>query len=189
MRVVSGSARGRKLKSVPGDGTRPILDRVKTALFDILRPRLAGWKVLDLFAGSGAVGIEALSQGAAHCIFVDLSREAVRTIHENLEHTGLSAHAEVRTTDAFRYLRHTHKSFDLIYVAPPQFHTLWEQALHTIAERPDLVSAQGMVIAQIDPREYEALQLAAFAEIEQRKYGNTLLVFYTKRSTTEACAR
>jgi 16S rRNA (guanine966-N2)-methyltransferase len=181
MRVVSGTARGKQLKSVPGDTTRPILDRVKTSLFDILRPHLPGWQVLDLFAGSGAVGIEALSQGAAHCTFLDLEARAVATIRENLSATGLSERSEVRHTDAFRYLCHVKKSFDLIYIAPPQYHTLWEQALHTIAERPELVTADGLVVVQIDPQEYEAQHLAAFEETDQRKYGNTLLVFYKKR--------
>ena len=182
MRVVSGSARGRKLKPVPGDSTRPILDRVKTALFDIIRPRLPEIQMLDLFAGSGAVGIEALSQGAAHCTFLDLNEKAARTIRENLESTGFSAQGEVRHTDAFRYLRHTTtKSFDLIYIAPPQYETLWTQALQTIGEHPELVRSGGMLIAQIDPTEDEAINMTAFEETEQRKDGNTLLVFYSKR--------
>ncbi len=180
MRVVSGSARGKPLKAVPGDGTRPILDRVKTALFDILRPEIEGITVLDLFGGAGSVGIEALSQGASHCTFLDLSTAAVKTIKENLETTGLNAKAEVRHTDAFGYLRNTRKQFDLIYVAPPQFKSLWVQAMQTIGERPELVSENGLVIAQIDPTEYESVALASFGEEQQRKYGSTLLVFYRK---------
>ena len=180
MRVVSGKARGISLNSVPGDGTRPILDRVKTALFDILRPRIQGIRVLDLFGGAGSVGIEALSQGAEHCVFLDLSAAAVKTIKENLAATRLSDQAEVRHTDAFGYLRHTSKTFDLLYVAPPQFESLWVQAMHIVAERPELVSENGLVIVQIDPKEYEALQLADFKEVQQRSYGNTLLVFYER---------
>ena len=82
MRVVGGSARGATLLLVPGDGTRPILDRVKTALFDILRPRISGAVMLDLFGGSGSVGIEALSQGAAHCTFIERGHKAVATIND-----------------------------------------------------------------------------------------------------------
>src|SRR6059058_5044469 len=104
MRVVGGSARGKRLLVVPGRGTRPILDRVKTSLFDILRPRIAGMEMLDLFAGSGSVGIEALSQGAAFCTFLDLGRQAVATIERNLANTGFSDRAEVRRMDAFEYL-------------------------------------------------------------------------------------
>ena len=103
MRVVSGSARGKKLLLVPGRGTRPILDRVKTSLFDMLRPRIEGMHVLDLFAGSGSVGIEALSQGAAHCTFTDLGDKAVATIRKNLASTGFSDRADVRQTDAFGF--------------------------------------------------------------------------------------
>jgi len=178
MRVIAGTAKGRKLLAVPGDGTRPILDRVKTPLFDILRPEIQGARVLDLFAGSGAVGIEALSQGAAHCTFLDLSRPAIDTIKANLETTGFVASAEVRHYDAFSFLRNSAKSFDLIYVAPPQYESLWVQAMQTIAERPEIVTPTGLVVVQIDPKEYEALSLTQFQETEQRKYGNTLLVFY-----------
>ena len=84
MRVVAGSARGKKLSVVPGHGTRPILDRVKTSLFDVLRPRMPGMDMLDLFAGSGSVGIEALSQGAASCTFIDCGDKAIATIRKNL---------------------------------------------------------------------------------------------------------
>jgi 16S rRNA (guanine(966)-N(2))-methyltransferase RsmD len=178
MRVIGGLARGRKLQSVPGDSTRPILDRVKTALFDILRPRLAGWRVLDVFAGSGGVGIEALSQGASHCTFLDLNANAIATIRANLENVRMTSQAEVRQTDAFSYLKKTNKSFDLIFVAPPQYKALWIEAMHIIAERPALLNPGGLIIAQIDPKEYELLSLSAFQELRQNKYGNTLLVFY-----------
>ena len=181
MRVIGGLAKGRKLASVPGDTTRPILDRVKTALFDILRPRLDGLSVLDLFAGSGSVGIEALSQGAARCVFLDINQKAVQTIRHNLHAAELTALAEVRNTDAIGYLRKTCKVFDLIFVAPPQYKALWIESLHTIAERPGLLSENGEVIAQIDPREYERLSLAHLQEVRQVKHGNTLLVFYSKR--------
>src|SRR5947207_311624 len=132
MRVVAGSARGQKLLVVPGHGTRPILDRVKTSLFDMLRPRIPGMTVLDLFAGSGSVGIEALSQGAAHCTFIDRGHLAVATIKRNLALTGFSDRAEVRQTDAFGYLRGSKRSFDLIYIAPPQYKSLWVEAMHQI---------------------------------------------------------
>lgn len=178
MRVIGGTAKGRALASVPGDSTRPILDRVKVPLFDILRPTLPGISVLDLFGGTGAVGIEALSQGAEHCVFLDTNAKAVATIKHNLDVTGLTAQAEVRHTDAFIYLKNTTRSFDLIFVAPPQYKGIWIEALHLIAERPHLLKSSGRVIVQIDPKEYEALDLAAFKETQQRRYGNTVLVFY-----------
>jgi 16S rRNA (guanine966-N2)-methyltransferase len=194
MRVVAGSARGKKLLVVPGHGTRPILDRVKTALFDILRPRIPGMDVLDLFAGSGSVGIEALSQGAAHCTFIDLGHPAVATIKRNLATTGFSDRAEVRQADAFAYLGGTARSFDLIYIAPPQYKDLWVEAMHRIAARPEVLRgplaeageepASGLAIVQIDPREYERLELGEIREVRQKRYGNTLLVFFERSSVS-----
>jgi len=178
VRVVSGSARGRKLLAVPGDLTRPILDRVKTALFDTIRPQIQAAKVLDLFGGTGAIGIEALSQGAAHCIFLDLSKLAAETIRKNLAITEFTPQAEVRQADAFSYLRTTSKQFDLIFIAPPQYQGIWIEAIRTIAERPNIVSPAGTVIVQIDPKEYETLDCTGITEQQQRKYGNTLLVYY-----------
>jgi 16S rRNA (guanine966-N2)-methyltransferase len=188
MRVVAGSARGKKLLVVPGHGTRPILDRVKTALFDILRPRIPGMNMLDLFAGSGSVGIEALSQGAAHSTFIDATHKAIATIKRNLASTGFSDRAEVRHADAFGYLRGTKRSFDLIYIAPPQYKSLWVEAMQLIAERPgvlnrrsaesDEVEPSGLAIVQIDPREYQSLELTEIRETKQRRYGNSLLVFF-----------
>jgi 16S rRNA (guanine966-N2)-methyltransferase len=193
LRVVGGSARGKRLILVPGQGTRPILDRVKTALFDILRPRIAGSHFLDLFAGSGSVGIEALSQGAAWCTFIDRAPRAVATIKTNLQATGLAHQAEVLRGDGRDYLRDTKRSFDVIYIAPPQYKKIWIDALGRLAERPELVERpvaipetehpSGIAIAQIDPREYEVLDLGVIEETRQKRYGNTLLVFYERGST------
>jgi 16S rRNA (guanine(966)-N(2))-methyltransferase RsmD len=186
--VVGGSARGAKLNVVPGHGTRPILDRVKTALFDILRPRIEGTIMLDLFAGSGSVGIEALSQGAAHCTFIDRGHKAVATIKKNLELTGLADRARVLHTDAFQYLKGTTETFDLIYIAPPEYQNLWAEAMPLIAGRLVAPSAgvqefddhsePALAIVQIDPREYRELELGPIREVRQKRYGNTLLVFY-----------
>ena len=191
MRVVGGTARGTRLLVVPGSGTRPVMDRVKTALFDILRPRIESITMLDLFAGSGSIGIEALSQGAAHCTLIDKGHKAVATIKKNLDLTGLADRAQVLHTDALAYLRGTTETFDLIYVAPPQYHELWLEALRLIASRPELLRRSaaddeegapgGLVIAQIDPKEYESVDLGTIAEVRQKRYGNTLLVFYERR--------
>jgi 16S rRNA (guanine966-N2)-methyltransferase len=186
MRVVGGSARGKALQMVPGDGTRPILDRVKTALFDILRPRIADMAVLDLFAGSGSVGIEALSQGAGHCTFLDRGEKAVATIKRNLASTGLADRADVRRADAMEFLKTANTAFDLIYIAPPQYKELWVGALRLLAARPELLRGPddeaddegGMAIVQIDPKEYAALALEPLHETRQKRYGNTLLLFY-----------
>jgi 16S rRNA (guanine(966)-N(2))-methyltransferase RsmD len=184
MRVISGTAKGRTLKAVPGDSTRPILDRAKVPLFDILRARLPDINILDLFGGTGQIGIEALSQGAAHCVFIDTNARAVATIKDNLATTQLSDKAEVRHTDAFVYLKNCSRTFDLIFVAPPQYKGIWIEAMRLIAERPHLLTDDGLIVVQIDPKEYEPLELATFKEDSQRKYGNTLFVFYTKAEVT-----
>src|SRR5437667_11704194 len=105
MRVVTGEAKGRKLKGPKTPGTRPIIDRVKTALFDILSWRVEDARFLDLFAGTGGVGIEALSRGAASATFIEMSVPIVKLIRENLAITAMSQHAEVLHMDSFRFLQ------------------------------------------------------------------------------------
>src|SRR5512135_1977086 len=118
VRVIAGSAKGRKLKSVPGDTTRPITDRVKEALFNILGADVLDSRWWDVFAGTGAVGIEALSRGAAYVLFTDLNRLPIDTIKSNLASSGLAARAEVRRADAFALLGSPGKGqFHYIYVA------------------------------------------------------------------------
>ena len=143
MRVVGGSARGRPLLQVPGSGTRPIMDRVKQSLFDVLRPRISGMAVLDLFAGSGSVGIEALSQGAGCCTFIDSSHKAVATIKRNLETTGFLDRSLVLHTDGLQYLKGTTETFDLIYIAPPQYKGLWTEALRLVSGQLRMASGPG----------------------------------------------
>lgn len=184
MRVIAGIAKGRRLRSVPGDVTRPITDRVKESLFNILGDFIVEARVLDLFAGTGAVGIEALSRGAAHVVFIDKSSAALQTVRANLQHTRLSDQAVVLRTDAFRYLAGPIEApFDFVYVAPPQYHRLWADALQALDKRPAWLTAHpewgsGVVVAQIHPREYQVLSLDNLVEYDQRKYGSTLLCFY-----------
>lgn len=186
MRIIAGKAKGRKLKMVPGDTTRPITDRVKEALFNIIRLDLPGGSFLDLFAGTGSVGIEALSQGAKYVRFLDRNRKAIEIIHENLKHSDLLDGAEVLQMDAFALLgRRPDKAFDYVYVAPPQYKGMWKKAILEIDNQPGWLVSDGWVIAQIDPKEYESLELAHFSEFDQRKYGNTMLVFYERARTDD----
>lgn len=182
LRVISGSARGRKLKSVPGDTTRPVTDKVKQALFNILAGDVAGSTWWDLFAGTGAVGIEAISRGAALVRFSDLNRAPIETIEWNLEHCGFTAQSEIRRGDAFAMLAtHANKQFEFIYIAPPQYKELWSRALLALDEKPGWLTGTGWAIVQIDPKEYRDLELKNLEEIEQRRYGSTLLVFYGQK--------
>jgi len=179
MRIIGGKARGRKLRAVPGEVTRPITDRVKEALFNILGADVQAATFLDLFAGSGSVGLEALSRGAAYVRFVDLSRQAVATVRANLTLTGLNAGAEVLHMDAFTLLqRPPDRCFDYVYVAPPQYQGLWKRALLALDANPAWLSENAWVIAQIHPKEYQPLSLKHLSEFDQRRYGSTLLVFY-----------
>jgi 16S rRNA (guanine966-N2)-methyltransferase len=119
MRVIAGTAKGRKLKSVPGEGTRPVTDRVKESLFDILGADVRDAHFLDLFAGTGGVGIEALSRGAAEAVFVEQGRAALETIRANLTITRLANRARIVRADVFTFLASTPESpFDYIYIAP-----------------------------------------------------------------------
>ena len=182
LRVISGSARGRKLKSVPGDTTRPITDRVKEALFNILAGDVVDSTWWDLFAGTGAVGIEALSRGASKVLFTDLNRAPIETVKWNLEHCGFGTRAEIRLGDAFAMLAASPgKAFEFIYIAPPQFKKMWSHALLALDENIGWLTETGWAIAQIAPKEYQALELKNLEEIDQRKYGSTLLVFYEQK--------
>lgn len=192
MRVISGKARGRQLRRVPGDTTRPMMDRAKESLFNILGRRVVGTRWLDLFAGTGQVGIEALSRGAAEVVFLDTARAAIRTIHENLTTTRLQEGAKVILTDAFQYLKHGgFRPFDVVYVAPPQYKELWSAALRLIdGEVAEYLTAEGIVIVQIDPKEFQELTLENLVLYDKRRYGNTLLCFYQKvTADTESLAR
>lgn len=179
IRVIAGTARGTRLRTVPGDSTRPIMDRVKENLFNILGMDVPNSTWLDMFAGTGSVGIEALSRGATSARFLDNNRNAIQTIRTNLKTTRLTENAEIIQTDALAYLAHpADTAFDYIFIAPPQYKSLWATALRVVDENPGWLSDESWVIAQIDPLEMQAVELENLVEIDQRRYGNTLLLFY-----------
>jgi 16S rRNA (guanine(966)-N(2))-methyltransferase RsmD len=185
MRVISGKAKGRRLISVPGDSTRPITDRTKEALFGIISGDVAGSVWLELFAGTGSVGIEALSRGAQAVCFVDKNPKAVETIKKNLMMTGVVDRLEgqdsiVLRADAFTFLKgQTTKKFDYIYVAPPQYKEMWKKAVIQLDSKTGWLNADAWIIVQINPIEYEQLELINLHQFDQRRYGSTLLIFYT----------
>jgi 16S rRNA (guanine(966)-N(2))-methyltransferase RsmD len=183
LRVIYGTAKGRKLRDVPGDTTRPVTDMVKEALFNILSGDVLDSVWWDLFAGTGAIGIEALSRGASFVYFSDLNRAPIDTIQANLQTTGFSSQAEVRRADAFSMLEAAPtRLFDYVYIAPPQYKEMALKALQILDANPGWLNDDGAwVIVQIHPREYRKLELQSLEEFEQRKYGSTLLVFYEKK--------
>lgn len=178
MRVIAGSVKGKKILPVPGTGTRPTTDRVKESLFSILQHDLKDKIFLDLFAGTGAIGIEALSRGVKFSYFIELEKQAYHIIKQNLESTGFANQAECRKNDAFTYLKNTSKSFDIIYIDPPQFNNMWTEALQIIAERPHLLNPDAMIIVKMHPKEYEEFSSPVLKESRNKKYGSSLLAFY-----------
>ena len=180
IRVIAGTARGRKLLGVPDKGVRPIGDRVKEALFNIIGVEIVGSIFLDLFAGTGSVGIEALSRGAEYAVFVDNNRRSIETVHKNLALTKLESKASILHTDALAILTRTmERSFDYVYVAPPQHKGIWQKAMIALDSNPVILNPDGWIVTQIHPREDESMDLQHFTEFDRRKYGNTLLLFYT----------
>lgn len=183
LRVIRGKAKGMRLKAVPGDTTRPVTDRVKEALFSILGTDVVGSSWLDLFAGTGSIGIEALSGGASFVRFIDQNRAAVATIKANLLYTKLGQMAEVLRMDAFQLLQaRADRQFDYIYIAPPQYKGLWKRALLDVDQRAEWLAEAAWVIVQIHPKEEEDLDLQNLIEIDRRKYGSTLVIFYSRRT-------
>jgi 16S rRNA (guanine966-N2)-methyltransferase len=186
LRVIAGTARGRKLKAVPGDITRPITDRVKEALFNIFGPDIHDATFLDLFAGTGSVGIEALSRGAALVRFNDRHRLANETIKTNLDITQLGKKAEILQRDAYVLLNgKPDRQFDYVYIAPPQYKGMWTRALISLDQNIGWLTVDAWVIVQIHPIEVEPVSLKNLEEFDQRKYGSTVLIFYRLLETID----
>lgn len=184
LRVISGKARGHRLRAVPGELTRPITDRAKESLFNILAADIIGATFLDLFAGTGSVGIEALSRGASYVRFVDNNRLAVATVHKNLENTGLQDGSEVLHMDAFSHLeRPADRKFDYVFIAPPQYKNLWKRSVLSLDNHPAWLSEDAWVVVQIHPVEYEFVELRNLVEFDKRQYGSTLFTFFERRES------
>ena len=178
MRVITGSARGRKLRTPDNGDIRPTTDKVKEAMFNIVQFSVEGARVLDLFAGTGQLGIEALSRGAAQCVFVDRAAEAVRLVKENLRTTGLEGQASVLRMDSIAYLERA-RGFDLVLMDPPYAGDLLGKALNLIG-RFDILNKNGIMICESD----RSLALPAFPEdrFARREYlyGRIKLTTYTR---------
>ena len=147
MRVISGTARGRHLKELQGMDTRPTTDKVKESLFNIIQFEIEGRRVLDLFGGTGQLGIEALSRGADHCTFVDMRKEAAALIRENLRLTGLSERSRVVQGDALSFLSSCGEKFDVILLDPPYHTELLEKSVERITEF-DILREHGIMICE-----------------------------------------
>ena len=179
MRVISGIARGRKLKEPYGSDIRPTTDMVKESVFNIIQFDIEGRRVLDLFAGTGQLGIEALSRGAKSAVFVDSKQEAIKLIVTNLNHCGLSDHARVLSRDALGYLDGDEK-FDLIFIDPPYETGVAEKALEKIT-KVDKLNTNGIMICEMTADSEVPEVFPPYFLHKVYKYGRIKIVRYERR--------
>ncbi len=176
MRVITGTCRGRKLLEPAGMDVRPTTDQVKEALFNIIQFDIEGRRALDLFAGTGQLGIEALSRGAAECVFVDSARDSVRLVQENLKRCGLSA--RVLQCDALGYLK-TREKFDLVFLDPPYGTGLDAGAMEAVKEF-DILSKGGIMICESRPEAVLPEFPAEYGSTRTYRYGKIKLTVVTR---------
>lgn len=184
MRVITGSARGRRLQELEGRETRPTTDRVKEGMFSILQFDIEGRRVLDLFAGTGQLGIEAMSRGANSAVFVDKRGDAVNLVRENLKTTGLLEHTRVVAGDSMEFLQAQREKFDLIFLDPPYEAALLEPALKLIA-RFDILALHGIIVAE-HPADRTMPALAPPYRVHRvYRYGKIALTIYHRDEDKE----
>lgn len=179
MRVITGKARGVQLKTPEGMTTRPTTDRVKEALFSIIQFEIPTARVLDLFGGTGQLGIEALSRGASTAVFVDAGEPACRLIRENLKRTKLEADAKVIRADYLDYLKRCREKFDIIFLDPPYAEVFLENALKCIAEI-DILQSGGIIVTERPVGKELPWEFDGFTRSRDYKYGNTVLTIYRR---------
>lgn len=181
MRVVSGTCKGRSLKPVPGHSTRPTADKVKEAIFNMIGPYFEGGKGLDLFAGSGNLGIEALSRGLGSVVFVDRDGKAVHVIKENIKACGLEERAEIYRNDAERALKALNKRearFDCIFLDPP-YNKQQLVKLLEILSRQNLVSPSGIIVCEHSADVQLPAQVGSLLKVKDERYGMIAISIYT----------
>ena len=188
MRIITGSARGAKLKTPKGWDTRPTADRVKESLFNVLGRMVEGRTVLDIFAGTGSLGLEALSRGAEHAVLVDKATAAI--ISENASHTHLDSKAEVLGTDVYGALGRFSaqgRSFGLIFCDPPYHKGLWEKALSAL-DASELLAYEGILVVEHGADENEYPELEQLQLVLNKSYGHTTqLSFFQRKDYLKAC--
>ncbi|MBQ2903256.1 MAG: 16S rRNA (guanine(966)-N(2))-methyltransferase RsmD [Clostridia bacterium] len=177
MRVITGSARGMTLRTLEGDNTRPTSDKVKEAVFSAIQFEIEGRRILDLFAGSGQLGIEALSRGAKNAVFVDADKNAVKIIKENLAKTKLDSLATVAQTDSIAFLTMTNQIFDIAFLDPPYETGLLQKALSKIDAS---IAEGGVVICEHPFREELEDEIGGLKKYREYKYSKTAVTVYRK---------
>ena len=184
MRVVAGSARGTVLKTPEGMLTRPTADRVKEAVFSILHFDVQDAVVLDLFGGTGQLGIEALSRGAKRVVFVDHQQKACELIRENLRRTKFTGQGTVVRSDYLEYLKRAREKFDIILLDPPYAEIFLENALNCIAEI-DILRDNGIIVTERPVEKALEVSMPGFTRSRDYKYGKTLITLYRRQSEGE----
>ena len=179
MRVITGKARGVALKTPDGMATRPTSDRVKEALFSVIQFDIPGSRVLDLFGGTGQLGIEALSRGAKSAVFVDAAESACKLIQENLKKTKLAEDAKVVRSDYMEYLRRCKEAFDIIFLDPPYAEVFLENSLNFISEI-DILQTNGIIVTERPLGKELPWDFPGFTRSKDYKYGNTLITLFRK---------
>ncbi len=179
MRVISGKARGIQLKTPDGMQTRPTIDRVKEALFSIIQFDIPTMDVLDLFGGTGQLGIEALSRGAKSATFVDAQEAACKLIHENLKRTKLEQQAKVVRCDYMEYLKRCKEKYGIIFLDPPYAEEFLENALKCITEI-DILQSGGIIVTERPADKNLPFEFEGFSRSKDYKYGKVLLTIYRK---------
>lgn len=179
MRVITGKARGVSLKTPEGMLTRPTADRVKEALFSIINFDIPGARVLDLFGGTGQLGIEALSRGAESAVFVDAREDACRLIRENLKRTRLEGEGRVVRSDYLDYLRRCREQYRIIFLDPPYAEDFLENALKCITEI-DILQSNGIIVTERPLGKELPWDYPGYTRSKDYKYGKTLLTLYRK---------
>ncbi len=181
-RIIAGTRKGMRLNAVPGDSTRPVTDRVKEAVFNILGADIVDASMFDLFGGTGSVGLEALSRGASYVRFSDANRNAYNTLVSNIKLTRFEKQAKAYFGDVFNILRGIpDREFEYIYVAPPQYKEMWKRIMEVLDKNDGWLTDDGWIIVQIHPIEREDLELECFELFDERKYGSTTLLFYCRK--------
>ena len=181
MRVITGIARGRRLKEPNGMETRPTADRVKEAIFSSIQFEVEGRKVLDLFGGTGQMGIEALSRGATHCTFVDLQKQAVAIIRENVNSTGFADQSTVIQGDALAFLSRCREKFDLIFLDPPYGSGLLEKAMELITTI-DIVSENGIIVCENGSNSGWPVVAEPYRMQKEYRYGKIRTALYRRNA-------
>lgn len=180
MRIIAGSARGRRLKELPGMDTRPTTDKVKESIFNIIQFDIEGRRVLDLFAGTGQLGCEALSRGAAYVTFVDQSREAVRVVKENAALVADPDRFEVLQRDALGFVQSRPGKYGLVFLDPPYRTGLMEKALEAIVGI-DIVSEHGIIVCETGLEEVLPTLPSPYEMGREYRYGKIKLTLYHRK--------